>query len=143
MARDRRPRDADATGAVNQRRLRVGEEVRHAIGALLLRGELRDPDLQGVSITVTEVRMSPDLRNATAFVLPLGGRNVAGVVAALGRAAPWIRGQVARLVRLRFVPEIAFRADTSFETAARIEATLREPEVAADLGRAEDGDDAS
>jgi len=143
MARDRRPRDAAAAGAISQRRLRVGEEVRHAIGGLLLRGELRDPDLKDVSVTVTEVRMSPDLRNATAFVLPLGGRNVEGIVAALGRATPWIRGQVARLVRLRYVPEIAFRADTSFDTAARIEVALRKPEVAADLGRREDGDDAN
>ncbi|HYM30656.1 MAG TPA: 30S ribosome-binding factor RbfA [Candidatus Cybelea sp.] len=128
MARDRSsPRPS------GQRPLRVGEEIRHALAAVLGRGDIRDPDLANVSITVSEVRVSPDLKSATAFVLPLGGRNADAVLAALGRCAPYLRGQIARAVRLRYAPHLAFKLDDSFDRAGRIDALLREPRVAADV----------
>ncbi len=123
-----------------QRPLRVGEELRHALAQILARGDIRDPDLVGRSITVSEVRMSPDLKNATAFVLPLGGENLEAAMAGLSRCAPYLRGQVARLVPLRYSPKLNFRLDESFEQASRIEALLRRPEVAADLATAEAGE---
>ena len=100
--------------------MRVGEAVRHALALLLERGELRDPSVRDVPITVTEVRMSPDLRVASVFVLPLGGARVAEAVAGLNHAAPYLRGQVARAVRLRFAPDLVFHADTSFAAAERV-----------------------
>ncbi len=117
----------------SQRQLRVAEEVRHALSRILERGKIRDPDLRDVSITVTEVRMSPDLKNATAFVMPLGGTNVEAVVAALQHAARFLRGQIAREVRLKNVPGLRFERDTAFERAGRIEELLHRPEVARDL----------
>ncbi len=105
-----------------------------------MRGDLRDPDLCGASLTVTEVRVGPDLRTATAFVVPLGGGDVAGVLAGLGRAAPYLRTQVARLVSLKFAPEFTFRADTSFDQARRIDGILRTAGVAGDGGPEYEGD---
>lgn len=125
------------------RRLRVGEEVRHALAQILERGEIRDPELKDASVTVTEVRMSPDLRNATVFVLPLGGRRTREVVAALRRASPFLRRRVGGTVRLKYVPELDVRADRSFDEAEHIETLLREAEVARDLSdaaRTENGD---
>ncbi len=119
--------------APRQRQLRVGEELRHALAQVLGRGELRDPGLRGTSVTVTEVQVSPDLRNATAFIVPLGGGDSEAVLAALGRATPYLRGQVARLVRLKFAPDFSFRADTSFDRASDIETLLHEPGVAGDV----------
>lgn len=116
-----------------QRQLRVGEEVRHALARLLDRGELRDPVLLDAAITVSEVRMTPDLRAATAFVMPLGGRNIENVLAALHRAAPYLKGRVAREVSLRFVPELRFEEDRSFVAAHRVGELLQSPEVARDL----------
>ena len=116
-----------------QRQLRVGEELRHVLAGVLARGELRDPALQDLSITVTQVRISPDLRNATAYVMPLGGDRAADSLAALRRAAPFLRGQVARSVDLRLVPQLDFAIDTSFDHAQRIDGLLRRPEVARDL----------
>ena len=109
----------------SQRQLRVGELLRHALIAALARGEVRDPALQGVSVTVTEVRLGPDLRSATAYVMPLGGVGTAEVVEALQRAAPFLRGVIARSVRLRSVPTLSFAADTTFDHAAKIDALLR------------------
>lgn len=122
----------------SQRQLRVGEEIRHAMSAILARGDLRDPVLAGQSITVSEVRVSPDLKNATCFVIPLGGVDMGEVVAALKRAAAFLRGQLAREVQLRHVPGLQFQADLSFDEAGRIDSVLRRPEVARDLRR-EDG----
>ncbi|MBP5858708.1 30S ribosome-binding factor RbfA [Marivibrio halodurans] len=125
--------------APSQRQLRVGEEVRHALAQVMQRGELRDPALAGVSVTVSEVRVSPDLKNATCFVTPLGasaGREEVAedeVVRALQRAAAFLRGQVAREVRLKFTPALRFRVDDSFDEAARIDELLKRPEVARDL----------
>ena len=117
----------------SQRQLRVGEEVRHALAHILERGELRDPGLAGVTVTVTEVRMSPDLRRADVFVTPLGGGPAASILAALARARPFLRRQVAQAVDLRFVPDIDFVADGSFDQALRIESLLADPHVARDL----------
>jgi ribosome-binding factor A len=112
--------------APSQRQLRVGEEIRHALARILARGDLRDPELFDVAITVTEVRASPDLRHATAFVTPLGGADLERVVAALRRAAPFLQGRVGRELRLRFTPSLAFEADRSFDEAGKIDRLLRE-----------------
>ncbi len=115
------------------RQLRVGEELRHALAEILGRGDLRDPELRGHSITVTEVRMSADLRRAVAYVVPLGGRDETAVLAALHRAAPYLRGRIARRVRLKFTPALVFEQDTTYDEAAHIDEILRRPEVARDL----------
>ena len=119
--------------APSQRQLRVGEEIRHALSAVLMRGDMRDPDLKDASITVAEVRVSPDLRNATAFILPLGGDRSAEVLSALKRAAPFLRAQVSQAVRLRFAPSLSFQLDTSFDYADRIGRLLQSEPVARDL----------
>ena len=119
--------------AASQRQLRVGEELRHALAQLLRPGELRDPALREANITVTEVRISPDLRNATAFVMPLGGVNAGEIMAGLKRSAPFLKGRVARLVELRRIPDIVFAFDDAFDNAAHIAALLARPEVERDL----------
>jgi ribosome-binding factor A len=116
-----------------QRQLRVGEEVRHALAWILERGDIRDPVLAAIPITVTEVRISPDLRQATVFVMPLGGRDETAVMAALARAKGFFRRQIAHSVHLKFVPDLTFRIDRSFEQADRIARVLREPGVSRDL----------
>lgn len=127
----------------SQRQLRVSEEVRHALAAVFLRRELRDPDLVDVDLTVTEVRISPDLKAATAFIAPLGGSDAASlkpVLKALRRAAPYLRGEVSKLMRLKFAPALSFQAETAFDTASRIDALLHDPHVAQDLAREDDAD---
>jgi ribosome-binding factor A len=109
----------------SQRQLRVGEELRHALAEVIERGELRDPDLAGHSVTVTEVRASPDLRNATVFVVPLGGGEAGSTVAALNRAKSFLRRRVAQAVRLKFAPDLNFEEDTSFDQARRIDDLLK------------------
>ena len=118
----------------SQRQLRVGEELRHALARILARGELRDPHLAGVSLTVTEVRVSPDLKNAAAFVVPLGGGDLEPIVAALNHAASFLRGQLAHEVQLRYTPRLSFQADRSFDEAAHINEILHHPRVARDVG---------
>ena len=103
------------------------------ISGVLERGNLRDPALRNISITVTEVRASPDLKNATVFVIPLGGGATADFVAALGRAAPYVRSEVAKETALRHVPRLVFEIDRSFSQADHIDALLRRPQVARDL----------
>jgi ribosome-binding factor A len=117
----------------SSRQLRVGEEVRHALARIFGRAELRDPALADVTLTVTEVRMSPDLRHAIVFVMPLAGQHAAEVLAGLARSAPYLRGQVAREVTLRYAPTLAFRLDTSFDHATRISELLHRPEVQRDV----------
>ncbi len=125
-----------------QRQLRVGEELRHALARILQRGELRDPALQDATVTVTEVRVSPDLKNATAFIMPLAGRQAPEVLAALERSSSFLRGQLAREVPLRFTPGLTFRLDRSFDHASRINELLHRPEVERDLApREEPADD--
>ena len=124
----------------SQRQLRVGEELRHALSRILQRGELRDPALQDVAVTVTEVSVSPDLKNAIAYVMPLGGEHRDEVIAALMRSAKYLRGQVAREVGLRFTPGLAFALDTSFDHASRINELLHRPEVERDLAGEDEPD---
>ncbi len=124
LSRDRGP---------SQRQLQVGESVRHALCEVLGRDSLRDPDLAGQSITVSEVRVSPDMRHATAFVLPLGGGDVDTVLAGLRRAAPYLSTQVGQLIHLKRSPRLAFERDGSFDRASEIDAVLRRPDVARDL----------
>src|SRR5499427_468260 len=103
----RRSSDKDNRGH-SQRQLRVGEEIRHLLAELLERGNMRDPELRDASITVTSVDVSPDLRNATAFVMPLGGKDTARLLAALRRAAPWFRARVSEQAGLRHAPQLRF-----------------------------------
>lgn len=117
----------------SQRQLRVGEIVRHALAEILARGEIADPDLDGVVITVPEVRMSPDLKQATVLVMPLGGRDTGRVMTGLERSKKWFRGQVARRVDLKFAPELHFRLDTRYDDDVRVTEMLHRPDVARDL----------
>lgn len=133
-----------------QRPLRVGEEIRHALARIFARGELRDPELADVTVTVTEVRVAPDLKSAIAFVMPLGGVREAEVITALRRSAPYLRRAVGRDVKLRYAPSLSFALDTAYVHASHIEAVLHRPEVERDLGAvvpdpdgtSEDGDGA-
>jgi ribosome-binding factor A len=117
----------------SQRQLRVGELVRHAVADVLSQGSAHDPDLEGHIITVPEVRMSPDLKLATIYVMPLGGRDTDKVIAALERNKKFLRGEVARRVNLKFAPDVRFRVDDRFDEAERIEKLLRTPAVQRDL----------
>ena len=117
----------------SQRQLRAGELVRHALADILRRGELRDPAVDGVSITVTEVRTSPDLRQATVYCMPLGGERKDEVVEGLNRCASHIRGQLGREIDMKFTPALTFRHDETFDEAGRIEALLRNEAVRRDL----------
>ncbi len=125
----------------SQRQLRVGEELRHALARVLARGELRDPHLLDVNLTVTEVRVSPDLKSATAFVVPLGGGDLEPVIAALNHANAFLRGQLSREVQLRHTPRLSFQADISFDEAAHINAILHHPRVAKDIAFDAEEDD--
>ncbi|KUM28355.1 ribosome-binding factor A [Mesorhizobium loti] len=119
----------------SQRMLRVGEQVRHALSETLQRGEIIDPVIENSVVSVSEVRMSPDLKIATAFVSPLGAGDAGSVVEALNRHAKFIRGRVSGALRqMKYMPEFRFRLDTSFDNFARINELLKSPEVARDLG---------
>ena len=119
--------------APSQRALRVGEVIRHALAEMFARGEVRDEVLASHIITVPEVRTSPDMRLATAYVMPLGGHDIGPVLEALERNRRFIRGEIARRINLRYAPEIRFRRDETFEEASRIEALLRSEKVRQDL----------
>ena len=120
-------------GGPSHRVLRVGENIRHALSDILSRGEIRDPALDNVSVTVTEVRCSPDLRNATIFVMPLAGKNEQEVVEGLNRNAKFIRGQLSKMVRMKYLPKLKFTSDHSFGEVDHIEALLNSNHVAQDL----------
>ncbi len=128
----RHNRKSSAAGG-SQRQLRVGETVRHAVADILVNGSVHDQDLEGHIITVAEVRMSPDLKLATIYVMPLGGRDTEIVIAALERNKKFLRGEVARRVNLKFAPDVRFRVDDRFDEAERIEKLLRTPAVQKDL----------
>jgi ribosome-binding factor A len=117
----------------SQRQLRVGEAIRHAVADILVHARVHDADLEGHVVTVPEVRMSPDLKLATIYVMPLGGRDTDVVIAALERNKKFLRGEVARRVNLKFAPDIRFRIDDRFDEAERIEKLLRTPAVQRDL----------
>ncbi|XAO70739.1 MAG: 30S ribosome-binding factor RbfA [Acetobacteraceae bacterium] len=118
-----------------QRQLRVGEEIRRLLADQLTRTGFRNPELVGVQVTVTEVRVSPDLRHATAFVCRLGRQDVEEILPALQKVAPHFRTALSRAMRTRIVPEIHFQADTAFERAMDVEAIFNSPEVRRDLGK--------
>ena len=124
----------DSAPGGSQRQLRVGEIVRHAIADILSQGSVHDPELEGHIITVPEVRMSPDLKLATIYVMPLGGHDTDKVLAALERNKKFLRGEVARRVNLKFAPDVRFRVDERFDEAERKEKLLRTPGVQRDLG---------
>jgi ribosome-binding factor A len=122
--------------------LRVGEQVRHALAEMLQRGEVRDDLIENTVISVSEVRMSPDLKIATAFVAPLGAKDDSVVVEALNRHARFIRGRVSGALRqMKYMPEFRFRLDTSYDNFQKIDALLHSPEVARDLGKDDEGKD--
>ena len=134
-----RRRSSRSIGTATPRMLRVGEELRHALSSILMRGEVHDRELRDCSITVTEVRMSSDLSEARVFVLPLGGENTTIVLAALKRASPFLRTLIARAVQLRHAPKLVFTLDTSFEQASRLDSLLRKHATPA-ADEEEDGD---
>lgn len=124
----------------NQRQLRVGEQIRHALSDTLQRGHFRDPDLAHPGmISVTEVRISPDLKNATAYVMPLGGEKKAETIEALNRAAGYFRSELGRKVELRYTPRISFRIDETFDNASHIEDVLNQERVQKDINKKEHG----
>jgi ribosome-binding factor A len=125
----------------SQRMLRVGELIRHVVADLLSRSAVNDPVLDGHVISVPEVRMSPDLKLATVFVMPLGGKDVQPVLDALDRNRKFMRGEVAHKCSLRFAPELRFRVDESFERGSRIDTLLNSPEVQRDLAVLGDEDE--
>jgi len=128
-------RRTQKTAGPSQRQLRVGELIRHALAEMLTRGEIHDDVLAGTVLTIPEVRMSPDLRLATIYVMPLGGENLEPVLAALERNKRYIRGEVAEAVNLKFAPDIRFLADETFEEADRIERLLANEKVRRDLDK--------
>jgi ribosome-binding factor A len=124
----------------SQRQLRVGEMLRHALSEILTRGEIRDPDLEGVSVTITQVKPSGDMRHATVFCEPLGGKNVEKIIPALNRHARFIRGEMGHMITMKFTPELRFVEDQSFAEAEKIERLLRSERVARDLASKSDED---
>ncbi|TPI52904.1 MULTISPECIES: 30S ribosome-binding factor RbfA [unclassified Mesorhizobium] len=130
------------TSGPSQRMLRVGEQVRHALSETLQRGEIIDPLVENAVVSVSEVRMSPDLKIATAFISPLGATDAGAVVEALNKHAKFVRGRVSGALRqMKYMPEFRFRLDTSFDNFARINDLLKSPEVARDLDADDDDKD--
>jgi ribosome-binding factor A len=137
---DMRQKHRDTSPTGSQRQLRVGELVRHAMAEMLTRGDVHDPVIEGHLITVPEVRMSADLRLATIYVMPLGGRDAEEVVAALERHKKFLRTEIAHRINLKFAPDIRFRVDERFAEAERIDRLLRSPEVKRDLDHDKDSE---
>jgi ribosome-binding factor A len=128
-----RRRNSSQAKGPGHRQLRVGEVLRHTLSEILRTNEIRDADLIGVSVTVTEVKPSPDMRHATVFVEPLGGRNAETIIAALNRHRGFLRGELGHAITLKFTPELRFVEDTSFAEAERIAKILHSERVARDL----------
>ena len=130
----------DSPPGASQRQLRVGELVRHALAEMLTRGDVHDPVIERHMITIPEVRVSADLRLATIYVMPLGGRDAETVVAAFERHKKFLRAEIAHRINLKFAPDIRFRVDDRFAEAERIDKLLRSPDVQRDLKRDEDSE---
>jgi ribosome-binding factor A len=130
-----------AKAGPSQRQLRVGELLRHALSDILRRGDIRDADLAGVSVTVTQVVPSADMRHAIVFCEPLGGKNAGPVISALNRHKGFLRGEMGRMIALKFTPELRFTEDTSFAEAEKIEVLLKSARVRKDLMRHDAGED--
>ena len=139
MPRQRNPSSSHSPGP-SQRQLRVGEVLRHALSDIFREVDIRDPDLEGVSVTITQVKPSGDMRHATVFCEPLGGRNADTVIAALNRHRGFLRGELGHAITLKFTPELRFVEDTSFAEAERINRILKSEKVARDLEKKEKGD---
>lgn len=137
MSRAHAPKPGQGAGP-SQRQLRVGEMLRHALAEILQRGDVADPVLETTVVTVPEVRVSPDLRHATVYVMPLGGLRADEVLAALDHHARYLRGQLARKVTLKYMPDLRFEIDRTFDAADAVDRLLRAPEVARDLDRRHD-----
>src|SRR5262244_239624 len=130
----------DSTAGGSQRQLRVGELVRHALAEMLMRGDVHDPVIEGHIITIPEVRVTADLRLATIYVMPMGGRDSDQVVAAFERHKKHLRAEIAHRINLKFAPDIRFRVDDRFAEAERIDKLLRSPEVKRDLDHDKDSE---
>jgi ribosome-binding factor A len=128
------------TSGPTQRQLRVAEEIRHVLAGIFTRREFRDPDLVDADITVSEVRLSPDLKHATAFISRLGRQDVEALLPVLRRVAPWLRSQVAHVLPLRYPPELSFQPDHALDYAMKINQLMQRPEVARDLAPEEKTD---
>ncbi|MDE0942620.1 MAG: 30S ribosome-binding factor RbfA [Alphaproteobacteria bacterium] len=131
--RERTVRSGGGARGPSQRQLRAGELIRHAVAEVLTREEIHHEDLIGVTITVTEVALSPDLRQATCYIMPLGGKNTDKILQALKDTGGWIGGQVAKRVSLKYAPRLHFRVDGSFDNAAHVQGLLKRSDVAPDL----------
>ena len=132
----------DGPSGPSQRQLRVGEALRHALADVLRRNEIRDPDLDGVSVTVTQVKPSADMRYATVYCEPLGGKNAKEIVAALNRHKGFLRGEMGHLIAMKFTPELRFVEDESFAEAEKIENILKSDRVSRDLAAESDEEEA-
>jgi ribosome-binding factor A len=141
VMRNKKPKRDSGPVTASQRQLRVGELIRHAVAEMLSRGEVHDPVIEGHMITVPEVRMTADLKLATIYVMPLGGKDVTEVIKALNDNKRFLRGEIAHRVNLKFAPDIRFRADERFDEAERIEKLLRTPQVRRDLESESDADE--
>jgi len=133
-----RPRPANL--GPSQRQLRVGETLRHALSQILIRSDIRDPDLAGVSVTITQVMPSGDMRHATVFCEPLGGKDADKIIAALNRHKAYLRGQMGHLIALKFTPDLRFVEDKSFAEAQKIETILKSERVLQDLKKPPEAD---
>jgi ribosome-binding factor A len=130
----------DGPSGPSQRQLRVGEALRHALAEVLRENEIRDPDLEGVSVTITQIKPSPDMRYATVYCEPLGGQNAKEIVAALNRHKGFLRGEMGHLLTMKFTPELRFVEDESFAEAEKIETILKSERVSRDIA-AESGEE--
>jgi ribosome-binding factor A len=139
MARHRK-HHRDSSRRESQRQLRVGELVRHTLADMLIRGDVHDPVIEGHMITIPEVRVTADLRLATIYVMPMGGRDAEQVVAAFERRKKYLRAEIAHRINLKFAPDIRFRVDDRFAEAERIDALLRSPDVKRDLEHDEESE---
>ena len=128
----------DGPTGPSQRQLRVGEALRHALAEVLTRNDIRDPELEGVSVTITQVKPSPDMRYATVYCEPLGGENAQVVIAALNRHKGFLRGEMGHRLTMKFTPELRFVEDESFAEAQKIETILNSPQVQRDLAASHD-----
>src|SRR5215469_4710270 len=149
MSRNRSPRGGGRNSfhstrrdlGPSQRQLRVGEMLRHALADILQRNEIRDPDLDGVSVTITQVKPSPDMRYATVYCAPLGGQNAGPIIAALNRHKGFLRGQMGHMIATKFTPDLRFLEDQSFAEAEKIENLLKSPQVQRDLTHSDEHDE--
>lgn len=149
MGRKQHTRNASGPQGPSQRQLRAGELIRHALVEVLREEEIHDPAMEGVSVTITEVRMSPDLKHATCFVEPLGAGvesaptagHVEEIVKALNAHARFLRGVLGRHIDMKFTPDLKFRHDESFDAAGRMDRLFADPRVRADIERSDEGDE--